>query len=105
MPVLSTAPTTSSTAGSPQTSSRRTTMTNVTTPGGQTVTPSDSLAGKVAVITGAARGIGYQVARTYADHGATVVVSDIDESAAAAAAQNLPDATAHRCDVRDEHSI
>jgi NAD(P)-dependent dehydrogenase (short-subunit alcohol dehydrogenase family) len=80
-------------------------MTTTSSPGGATLGASDSLADKVAVITGAARGIGYQVARTYADHGATVVVSDIDESAAAAAAQNLPDATAQRCDVRDEHSI
>jgi NAD(P)-dependent dehydrogenase (short-subunit alcohol dehydrogenase family) len=80
-------------------------MTTTPSPGGATFDASDSLAGKLAVITGAARGIGYAVARKYADHGATVVVSDIDESAAAAAAQNLPDATAHRCDVRDEHSI
>jgi NAD(P)-dependent dehydrogenase (short-subunit alcohol dehydrogenase family) len=66
---------------------------------------SDSLAGKVAVVTGAARGIGYEVARTYAAHGATIVVADIDESAATAAAQTLPDATMRRCDVRDESSI
>jgi NAD(P)-dependent dehydrogenase (short-subunit alcohol dehydrogenase family) len=66
---------------------------------------SDSLAGKVAVITGAARGIGYAVAQTYAANGATVVISDIDEFAAATAAQNLPDAVSYRCDVRDEQSI
>src|SRR6516225_8354888 len=80
-------------------------MTNTTTPQSTTAIDSGSLVGKVAVITGAARGIGYAVAQTYASHGATVVVSDIDESAAAAAAQNLPDATAYRCDVRDQHSI
>jgi NAD(P)-dependent dehydrogenase (short-subunit alcohol dehydrogenase family) len=66
---------------------------------------SDSLGGKVAVITGAARGIGHQIARTYAAHGATVVVSDIDESAAIATAQTLPSAIGLGCDVRDEHSI
>ena len=80
-------------------------MANTTTPQSTTTIDSDSLAGKVAVITGAARGIGYAVAQVYAAHGATVVVSDIDESAAAAAAQTLPDASAQSCDVRDEHSI
>jgi NAD(P)-dependent dehydrogenase (short-subunit alcohol dehydrogenase family) len=80
-------------------------MTNTTSPSGHTLSTSESLDGKVAVITGAARGIGHAIARRYVAHGATVVVSDIDESAAAAAAQNLPDATAQRCDVRDERSI
>jgi NAD(P)-dependent dehydrogenase (short-subunit alcohol dehydrogenase family) len=70
-----------------------------------TAVHSDSLSGRVAVITGAARGIGHQIARKYAAHGATVVVSDIDESAAIAAAQNLPDAIGLQCDVRDEDSI
>ena len=80
-------------------------MTSTTSPGGETLSASDSLAGNVAVITGAARGIGYEVARKYADHGATVVISDIDQSGAAAAAETLPHATAYRCDVRDEGSI
>ena len=80
-------------------------MANTTPPQSTTTIDSDSLAGKVAVITGAARGIGYAVAQTYAAHGATVVVSDIDQSAAATAAQTLPDASAQSCDVRDEHSI
>src|SRR5262245_8675549 len=65
----------------------------------------DSLEGKVAVITGAARGIGYQIAQSYASRGATVVVSDIDESAAVAAADALPGASGLRCDVRDEQNV
>jgi NAD(P)-dependent dehydrogenase (short-subunit alcohol dehydrogenase family) len=64
-----------------------------------------SLAGKVAVVTGAARGIGLEIARTYAAHGAKVVVSDIDCDVATEAAQNLPAASAHPCDVRDEDSV
>lgn len=47
-------------------------MTN-TIPAPATVV-SDALAGKVAVVTGAARGIGYAIARTYAANGATVIV-------------------------------
>jgi NAD(P)-dependent dehydrogenase (short-subunit alcohol dehydrogenase family) len=66
---------------------------------------SNSLAGKVAVITGAARGIGHQIAHAYAAGGAMVVLSDIDQSAAEAAAGVLPGATALRCDVRDENSV
>lgn len=66
---------------------------------------SDSLAGKVALITGAARGIGYAVARSFANHGAAVVVSDIDGSAAATAAQSLPGATSCPGDVRDEGQV
>ena len=80
-------------------------MTPTTSTDSTTAILSDSLSGKVAVITGAARGIGHQIARTYAAHGATIVVSDIDESAAIAAAQTLPGAIALRCDVRHEHSV
>ncbi|MBX9918778.1 MAG: SDR family oxidoreductase [Mycolicibacterium frederiksbergense] len=64
-----------------------------------------SLAGKIAVVTGAANGIGLQIARTYAAHGATVVLSDIDGDGAVDAAQRVPGASAHPCDVSDEDSV
>ena len=66
---------------------------------------SESLSGKIAVITGAARGIGYQIARAYAAHGATVVLSDIEAQAAQAAADTVPGASALGCDVRDQNSV
>jgi NAD(P)-dependent dehydrogenase (short-subunit alcohol dehydrogenase family) len=78
-------------------------MTSARSP--QSAVASDSLAGKIAVITGAARGIGHQIARAYAAHGATVVLSDVDGSAAKEAASNVPGATAIRCDVRDRNSV
>lgn len=80
-------------------------MTNAASTGSAGAAVSDSLAGKIAVITGAARGIGHQIATAYAAQGATVVLSDIDESAAKAAASTVPGSTAVRCDVRDQNSV
>ncbi|BBX02705.1 oxidoreductase [Mycolicibacterium moriokaense] len=68
-------------------------------------TAEGSLVGKVAVVTGAARGIGHAVAQAYAARGATVVIADIDASAAASAASALPNAVAVQCDVTNERSV
>ena len=38
------------------------------------------LSGKTAMITGAGRGIGKQIALTFADHGANVIVTDLKET-------------------------
>ncbi|CAM3939930.1 SDR family NAD(P)-dependent oxidoreductase [Kibdelosporangium persicum] len=47
------------------------------------------LDGKVAIVTGAARGIGSAIARRYAAEGACVVVADIDEPAAKETAESI----------------
>jgi NADP-dependent 3-hydroxy acid dehydrogenase YdfG len=47
------------------------------------------LAGKVAVVTGAASGIGLAIARQLGDDGMRVMLADIEESALAAAADAL----------------
>ena len=42
------------------------------------------LVGKVALVTGAAQGIGEAIARNFIAHGAAVVISDLDVEARAA---------------------
>jgi D-sorbitol dehydrogenase (acceptor) len=64
------------------------------------------LAGKSALITGAARGIGAAFARAYAAEGATVAIGDIDAARAEATAAEIGGrAYAVRLDVTDQGSI
>jgi NAD(P)-dependent dehydrogenase (short-subunit alcohol dehydrogenase family) len=63
------------------------------------------LDGKIAIVTGAAKGLGEAVARAYASEGATVVVSDIDGDGAARVAASLDGATSTQCDVRSEDAV
>jgi 3-oxoacyl-[acyl-carrier protein] reductase len=62
--------------------------------------------GRVAVITGAARGIGNGCAQRFADEGARVAVLDLDQAAASEAAGRLGDGHAGiACDVRDAAGV
>lgn len=64
------------------------------------------LAGKSAIVTGAARGIGRAFAEAYVREGATVAIADIDlERARATAADIGPAAYAVALDVTDQASI
>jgi NAD(P)-dependent dehydrogenase (short-subunit alcohol dehydrogenase family) len=64
------------------------------------------LQGKTALITGAARGIGYEFARAYIAEGATVALADINAAAVAAAAAALgPKAIGVQMDVTNQDSI
>ncbi|HEY6933205.1 MAG TPA: glucose 1-dehydrogenase [Marmoricola sp.] len=62
--------------------------------------------GRVAIITGAARGIGAGTAKRFADEGAAVAVLDLDESQAQATAESLgaTKAIGVGCNVADEGS-
>jgi NAD(P)-dependent dehydrogenase (short-subunit alcohol dehydrogenase family) len=65
--------------------------------------------GKVALVTGAAAGMGLATARAFAEAGAAVVLADFKEDAVKAAAEELA-ATGHRaisvrCDVSDDAQV
>ena len=68
-----------------------------------------SFEGKVAVVTGAASGMGLVTARSFAEAGAAVVLADIDEKAARTAVDDLiaagHRAIAVRCNVADEAEV
>lgn len=62
--------------------------------------------GKVLFITGAAQGIGFEIAQEFSEVGAKVVLSDINEEKVKAAAQNLSgDAIGIKCDVTSEADL
>jgi 3-oxoacyl-[acyl-carrier protein] reductase len=72
--------------------------------------------GRVAVVTGAARGIGFGIAGRFAEEGASVAVLDLDEASAADSAGRLPSTGSTEggreqkhvgiaCDVSDSGSV
>ncbi|MGJ9422462.1 3-oxoacyl-ACP reductase FabG [Aeromicrobium sp. CF3.5] len=66
------------------------------------------LEGRVAVITGGAQGIGLSIARTYVEHGARVVLGDLDAASARASASDLGGdevAIGVRCDVTSADEV
>ncbi len=64
------------------------------------------LAGKRAIVTGGATGIGFSIARHFADAGMRVAIADLDEAGAVAAAKKLGDQhIGIKIDVRDRASV
>ena len=77
---------------------------------GKSITELLSLQGRVAVVTGAARGIGRASAARLAEAGATVVVADVDGDLADRVATEIAEqhgagTRAHRADVRDADDV
>ena len=64
------------------------------------------LEGKIAIVTGAARGLGRGIAERLASEGATVVVTDVNEAGAKEAADEIANgAIGIGCDVSDYDSV
>jgi len=63
------------------------------------------LNGKSALVTGAASGIGAEIARVFADAGAKVCIADIDGEAAKQKAKELRNAMGVRMDVTSEEEV
>ena len=61
--------------------------------------------GRVAVVTGGARGIGLAIAERAAASGATVALWDVDPVRLAGASAALPGSTAHTVDLTDEAAV
>ena len=65
----------------------------------------ERVAGKVALVTGGASGIGLATARRFAAEGAHVVVGDVDAAALATLAAADPEIVGQPCDVRLESDV
>ena len=64
------------------------------------------VAGRTAIVTGAAQGIGLEIARLLHEQGARVCLADLDGDKAAQAAKGIGDRLlALACDVTDEQSV
>jgi NAD(P)-dependent dehydrogenase (short-subunit alcohol dehydrogenase family) len=66
-----------------------------------------ALSGKVGLVTGGARGIGFEAARALSRRGAKVVIADLDQAAAEAAAARIHDTLAFglAADVTDRGAL
>ena len=69
----------------------------------------ENLGNQTAIVTGAAQGIGYAIARTLCVHGMRVAIADLDLSKAESAAKEIQasggDARAFQVDVSDEEQV
>jgi 2-keto-3-deoxy-L-fuconate dehydrogenase len=66
---------------------------------------SERLAGKIALVTAAGQGIGRATALAFADEGATVWATDINDSSLANLSHERPDIRTRRLDVRDAQDV
>jgi len=92
--------------GSNRSATRTTAVNSVPIAQGHDMTPTYDFTGQVALVTGAASGLGFATAEEFARSGAAVVLADRNETTLASAPEKLT-AAGHRaiavpCDVADE---
>ena len=63
------------------------------------------MAGKVAIVTGGASGMGQIIARRLASRGARVAIFDVNDDALAATAREAANITALHCDISDREEV
>ncbi|MEY3799977.1 MAG: hypothetical protein RLZZ406_1280, partial [Pseudomonadota bacterium] len=71
----------------------------------QKILKADRLKDKVAIITGAAKGIGFATAQRFAGEGAIVILADMNLESVKVAAAQIPSAQAYAMNVTDRASI
>ncbi|HUU47327.1 MAG TPA: SDR family NAD(P)-dependent oxidoreductase [Nitrosopumilaceae archaeon] len=63
------------------------------------------LAGKVAIITGGSRGIGFEIAKTFSQNGATVIITSKNSQQLQNAADKLTNTISISADIRKEEEV
>ncbi|HAT39188.1 MAG TPA: 3-oxoacyl-ACP reductase, partial [Polynucleobacter sp.] len=63
------------------------------------------LQGKVAIMTGAAKGIGFATTQRFSQAGAKIIITDINQDAVNGAAAQTPNAESYEMNVTDRASI
>jgi gluconate 5-dehydrogenase len=84
--------------------------TTVSDPGGPSIAELFSLRGRVALVTGGAKGLGLSIAHGFAQAGATIVLASRDVSACTTRAREVADTSGEVCvgwrlDVTDEQDV
>jgi len=63
------------------------------------------LSGKIAIITGGSRGIGFAIANIFAKNGANVVITSKDSKKVETAVNQIPNSVGITADIRDENDV
>jgi len=63
------------------------------------------LTGKVALVTGGSRGIGFAIAKTLSENGASVVITSKDSEKIKKAESKIPNSLGISCDIKKKNEV